>query len=100
MTEIQNNILEGHYSTQAKVKRPKVTVAQAPMLLPKHKLFSEKEAEQKINSINNDIYAGAVNEKKKKEFNRSLYFKIFGGVAVAAAGIAGINKIKGLLKSP
>lgn len=98
MSEIQNNILEGHYSTQVKVKRPKTSVAQAPEVLPKHNLFSEKEAEQKINAINNDIYAGAEKEKKKKEFNRSLYFKIFGGVALVTAGIAGINKIKGFFK--
>ena len=99
MTEIPNNILEGHYSTQAKVKRPKTAVAQAPAVLPKHKLFSEKEAEKRINSINNDIYTGTLDEKKKKDFNRSLYFKIFGGVAAATAGIAGINKIKGFFKS-
>ncbi len=100
MAEIQNNILEGHYSTQAKVRRPNRMAAEAPVVLPKHKLFSEKEAEQKINSINNDIYTGTVNEKKKHEFNRSLYFKIFGGVALATAGIAGINKIKSFFKSP
>ena len=99
MSEIGNNILDSHYSTQTKVKPSKRAVAQAPAVLPKHKLFSNEEAEQKINSINNDIYSGTVNEKKKKEFNHSLYFKIFGGVALAAAGIAGINKIKSFFKS-
>ena len=33
-------------------------------------------------------------EKAKNDFNKSLYFKIFGGVALATAGIAGINKIR------
>ena len=47
MTEINKNILEGHYSTETKVKRPKITVAEAPAALPKHTLFSEKEAKQK-----------------------------------------------------
>ncbi len=99
MSEIQNNnLLEGHYSTQTKVKRTKLTAAEAPIVLPKHNLFSEKEANQKINSINNDIYIGAKNEKEKHEFKRSLYFKIFGGVTLAAAGIAGISKIKGFFR--
>lgn len=48
MTEINNNILEGHYSTETKVKRPKITVAEAPAALPKHTLFSEKEAKQRL----------------------------------------------------
>lgn len=98
MSEIRNNILEGHYSTQTKVKNPAREVAEAPAVLPKNKLFSEKEAKQKINSINNDIYEGTVKERKKHEFNRSLYFKIFGGVAIAGVGIAGINKIKGFFR--
>ena len=51
MTEINKNILEGHYSTETKVKRPKITVAEAPAALPKHTLFSEKEAKQKINAL-------------------------------------------------
>lgn len=32
--------------------------------------------------------------ESKNDFNKSLYFKIFGGVALATAGIAGINKIR------
>lgn len=94
MSEINNNILEGHYSNEIKVKRPKLTAAEAPAVLPKHALFSEKEANQKLNVINTDIYEGAKKEKSKNEFNKSLYFKIFGGVTLAAAGIACIHKFK------
>jgi len=93
MSEI-NNILEGHYSTETKVKRPKITAAEAPAALPKRTLFSEKEAKQKLNEINTDIYQGTKKEKAKNEFNKSLYFKIFGGVALAAAGIACIHKFR------
>lgn len=42
MTEINKNILEGHYSTETKVKRPKITVAEAPAALPKHTLFLKR----------------------------------------------------------
>lgn len=93
MNEV-NNILDSHYSNEMKVKRPKIVAAEAPQNLPKHTLFSEKEATQKINSINSDIYEGTKKEKSKNEFNKSLYFKIFGGVALATAGIAGIYKLR------
>ena len=39
------------------------------------------------NAINTDIYQGTKKEKAKNDFNKSLYFKIFGGVALATAGI-------------
>ena len=47
-----------------------------------------------MQSINTDIYEGAKKEKSNHEFNRKLYFKIFGGVALTAAGIAGFSKIR------
>ena len=95
MTEI-NNILEGHYSTETKVKRPKITVAEAPAALPKHTLFSEKEAKQKINAINTDIYQGTKKEKAKNDFNTIFVHlpKEKKMKALATAGIAGINKIR------
>ncbi len=93
MNEV-NNILEGHYTNETKVKRPKINIAEAPQTLPKHTLFSEAEAKQKLNAINADIYVGAKKEKSKNEFNKSLFFKIFGGVALATAGIAGICRIR------
>ena len=51
MADVKNNILEGHYSCETKVKRPAMTVADAPVVLPKHALFSEKEAKQKIKTL-------------------------------------------------
>lgn len=36
--------------------------------------------------------------ESKNDFNKSLYFKIFGGVALATAGIAGINKIRSFFR--
>lgn len=91
-------MIEAHYTTETKVKRPINTVAEAPAALPKHHLFSDKDAQQKINSINTDIYEGTKKEKTKHEFNKSLYFKIFGGVALFTAGIAGISKIRSFFR--
>lgn len=94
MTVINKNIFIRAIRQKQKSNSPKITVAEAPAALPKHTLFSEKEAKQKINAINTDIYQGTKKEKAKNDFNKSLYFKIFGGVALATAGIAGINKIR------
>ena len=94
MSEINNNYLEGHYSTETKVKRPKIVVADAPASLPKQVLFSNKDADKRMQQINTDIYEGAKKEKSKNEFNKSLFFKIFGGVTLATAGIAGICRIR------
>ena len=91
-------MIEAHYSTDTKVKRTKTGAIEAPAVLPKHQLFSDSIANQKINSINTDIYEGAKKEKKKHEFNKSLYFKIFGGVTLLTAGIAGIYKIKNFFR--
>ena len=85
-------MIEAHYTTETKVKPPKL-IAEAPSVIPKHYLFSDKEAEQKIQSINTDIYEGAKKEKKKNEFDKLLYLKIVGGVALFAAVVAGIRGI-------
>ena len=98
MSEINNNYLEAHYSTETKVKRPKVVAAEAPAILPKHKLFSNKDADKKMQKINTDIYEGAKKEKTKNDFDKKLYFKIFGGVALFSAGIAGVYKIRNFFR--
>ena len=98
MTDIN---LDAHYSNNMKVKRPLVNLAEAP---PSHihntKLFSEDDANQKVQQINTDIYESASKERAGNGFNRSLYFKIFVGVALAAAGITGYGKIKQFFKKP
>lgn len=98
MSEIKNNYLEGHYSTETRVKRPKIVAAEAPAILPKQTLFSNKDADKRIQQINTDIYEGAKKEKTKNDFNKKLYFKIFGGVALFSAGIAGVYKIRNFFR--
>ena len=98
MSEIKNNYLEGHYSTEIKVKRPKIVAAEAPAILPKQTLFSNKDADKRIQQINTDIYEGAKKEKTKNDFNKKLYFKIFGGVVLLSAGIAGVYKIRNFFR--
>lgn len=98
MSEINNNYLEAHYSTETKVKRPKLVAAEAPASLPKQVLFSNQDADKKMQQINTDIYEGAKKEKTKNDFDKKLYFKIFGGITLLTAGIAGIYKIRNFFR--
>lgn len=90
--------IDAHYSTDMKVKRPVVKATDAPLSIPKHKLFSTQEADKKIKSINTDIYEGAQKEKAKNDFKKSLYFKIFGGIVLLTAGIAGLRRIRNFFR--
>ena len=98
MSEIKNNYLEAHYSTEIKVKRPKLVAAEAPASLPKQVLFSNQDADKRMQQINTDIYEGAKKEKAKNDFDKKLYFKIFGGITLLTAGIAGIYKIRNFFR--
>ena len=98
MSEINNNYLEAHYSTETKVKRPKLVAAEAPASLPKQVLFSNQDADKRMQQINTDRYEGAKKEKAKNDFDKKLYFKIFGGVTLLTAGIAGIYKIRNFFR--
>ena len=45
-----------------------------------------------MQSINTDIYEGAVKEKEKHEFSIKRYFTIFGIIALITAAIAYLRK--------
>ena len=98
MSEINNNYLEAHYSTETKVKRPKLVAAEAPASLPKQILFSNQDADKRMQQINTDIYEGAKKEKTKNDFDKKLYFKIFGGITLLTAGIAGVHRIRNFFR--
>lgn len=86
--------VEAHTSTSMKVKRPKVEPNDITITLPDKKPFSDKEATKRMQSINTDIYEGAVKEKEKHEFNLKRYFTIFGIIALITAAIAYLRKGK------
>lgn len=101
MNEINTSppsLIEAHYSKDTKASKPKIAEALAPLALPSRTLFSDREATKKMQAINVDIYQGTKKEKQKHEFNKSLYFKIFGGVVLTAATIAGIRKLRNFFR--
>ena len=86
--------IDAHYTNDMKLQPPKVELAQAPPLLPRHQLFSDKEATKKIQQINTDIYVNSKKEKTKHGFNYSAFFKIFGGLSIIAIILACIHKFR------
>ena len=88
-------ILEAHSSSKMKLDRPKVTDADfSQRLLTDKTAYSKKEADNRLKTLNNDIYQGAKKEKEKHEFNLKRYFSIFGILALLAAAIGYFRKGK------
>ena len=84
--------LEAHTTTNMKVKRPKVSPNNISFNLPSQKVFSDREATKRMQSINTDIYEGSIQEKEKHEFNLKRYFTIFGILALLTAAISYFRK--------
>lgn len=65
--------INAHYANDAKVKRTQRQIVQAPETIPTHNLYSDKEANDRLNAINQDVYNSVKsvpvkNHKKKKFF--------------------------------
>ena len=68
-TQMQN--LNAHYTTQAKVTKPERVVVSGPDNVPQYHIYSDKEANEKLTALNNDVYISvqkAPKPKKKKFF--------------------------------
>jgi len=102
---------DAHYSSDMKVKRPKIVPSEGPAMLSPVHVFNDRDATLKMKQINNDIYEGSKNynppKKRKSElskieskedskhgFNSKQYFKIFASLALAVLAFAGIRKIR------
>lgn len=96
MNEIKNQQnINSHYSTNAKVERPALAVASAPANLPRMHLFNNKDAENRLKQINQDIYT----DSKKEENKHGIKFlKIFGlGIGLILI-IKGFKNLKNTFK--
>lgn len=60
--QIQN--LNAHYTTQAKVAKPERVVVEGPNDVPKYHIYSDKEANEKLKALNNDVYISVQNAPK------------------------------------
>ena len=106
---------DAHYTTEMKVVRKDLPVITPPTNIPGTKLFSDKDANLRLNSINSDIYQGTKSkikqhsdnakeinnkinkEKSNKNFNKILFIKIFAAISLITAAVAFRGKIKNFL---
>ena len=82
--------LNAHYSNNAKVIKKSKTPALAPNSLPKHHLYNDIDANDRMNAINQDIYNLYKNEKKS---NGKNFIKIFCGIIIAILTALGLKKV-------
>ena len=85
--------LDAHYTDNIKVKRPAIVANSADIKINAKPVYTDRDATLKIQKLNTDIYEGQQKEKSSHEFNFKTYCKIFAGIIIAAAGIAGIRAI-------
>ena len=60
-----NYNLNAHYTSNPKVERPQRAIVSAPNNLPVMHLYNDRDANNRMKSINNDIYQGFKQEKQK-----------------------------------
>lgn len=72
MNEIsQAQNLNAHYTTAPKVEKPKHVVVDGPENIPTRHIYSDKEANAKLEALNNDVFVAVQKEPKpakKKKF--------------------------------
>ena len=71
MNEIQQTEnLNAHYTTSPKVVKPKYIVVNAPENLPVYHIYTDREANIKLEQLNNDVYEAVQRtpKKSKKKF--------------------------------
>ena len=93
MTEVLNSQnLNAHYSTNTKVQRPERPVAFAPASIPQPHLFDDKDANNRLKAINQDIYFDSKKEEKKPVLKFLKFFGILVGSILAIKGIRTLFK--------
>ena len=77
MTEGISNNLNAHYSMKTKVERPMNVVANPSSYVPQHHVYTDYEATQKWNSLNQEINGQVMssNPKPKKKSKSSETIK-------------------------
>lgn len=90
MSETINTKIDSYYTTNAKAQRPLNPVAKAPETLPSFHLYSDRDANNKIRAINQDIYV-----ERKKEDKKPLisFIKALGVGVIAVLAFLGIKKL-------
>ena len=85
-----NYNLNAHYTSNPKVERPQRAIVSAPNNLPVMHLYNDRDANNRMKSINNDIYQGFKQEKQK---DGTKFLKGFVAVILGILTFLGIKKV-------
>ena len=90
MSEKVSAQLDSYYTTNVKAQRPSRPVAKAPDALPGFHVYSDRDANNKMRAINQDIYVERKKEEKRPMIN---FIKALGVGVVAVLAFLGIKKL-------
>lgn len=85
MSEVQN--LNAHYSPNIKTSNSQRVVVSPPQTLPTAHLYNDRDANYRLQSINNDIYQETQSKK-----SLSGYLKFLAGFLALILGISVVKK--------
>ncbi len=73
MNEIQQTQnLEAYYTSSPKIEKPKHVVAEGPNSIPQYHIYTDREANQKLTALENDIYESYKKVQKKDKKKKFL----------------------------
>ena len=90
MSEKVSTQLDSYYTTKSKAQRPSNPIAKAPETLPTYHLFNDRDANNRMSAINQDIYVERKKEEKRPMIN---FIKALGVGVVAVLAFLGIKKL-------
>ncbi len=81
-----------YYTSNPKVERPPREVVQAPAAIPVQHVFNDRDAQAKMDKINQDIYVKGEKEKRKDKTSMLAFIGGFTALVLAFIGIKSIFK--------
>ena len=76
-----------YYTSNSKTERPRKQVVHAPDKIPVTHVFNDKDAQAKMDKINQDIYVKGEKEKKKEKVSMLTFIGGFTALVLAFIGI-------------
>ncbi len=81
-----------YYTSNPKAERPPREVVQAPMNIPVQHVFNDRDAQAKMDKINQDIYVKGEKERRREKVSMLTFIGGFTALVLAFIGIKRIFK--------
>ncbi len=83
---------DSYYTSNPKAERPAKRVAQPPANIPATHVFNDRDAQAKMDKINQDIYVKGQKEKRKEKISMLAFIGGFTALVLAFIGLKRIFK--------